>query len=85
MVRVDLHAYIETHTWDPIQEQPFWQFIQKFSTTKSLKLKLDFSMDQVALTDKNVQDEILGDKLFDKVERLELEALSMILQGRHQW
>ncbi|KAG2590683.1 hypothetical protein PVAP13_5NG445800 [Panicum virgatum] len=84
MVRVDLHAYIETHTWDPIQEQPFWQFIQKFSTTKSLKLKLDFSMDQVALTDKNVQDEILCDKLFDIVERLELEALSMILQGRHQ-
>ncbi|TVU23922.1 hypothetical protein EJB05_26310, partial [Eragrostis curvula] len=71
LVQVDLHLTVETY--EPICI-PFWKFLQNFNTTKVLKLKLDFTIDLIAVADEKGQDELLGNNLFFHLEHLELEG-----------
>ncbi|KAJ1276585.1 hypothetical protein BS78_05G225700 [Paspalum vaginatum] len=76
LIKVDLQLHL-SDDYDAEREvrKPFWQFIQNFNTTKHLKLRLDFSLDRLALVEEESQEELLmGSSLFYLLERLELEA-----------
>ncbi|CAN6373283.1 unnamed protein product [Urochloa humidicola] len=73
LARVDLDFSEEYNSRGQVRE-PFWRFIKNFSTVKVLKLRLDYTMDRVALTDKESQDELLSGLLFRLLERLELHG-----------
>ncbi|CAL4979129.1 unnamed protein product [Urochloa decumbens] len=74
LAQVDLELSKHYDVKDQQLCEPFWRFIRNFSTTRVLKLQLDFTMDTVALTDKESQDQLLGGLLFSLLERLELQA-----------
>ncbi|KAL6653591.1 hypothetical protein ACP70R_008515 [Stipagrostis hirtigluma subsp. patula] len=72
--RVDLHVLIDYRYEEEKVCVRLWQFVQNFSATKVLKLKLEFPIDHIAIAEKKDQEEILGNRLFHNLERLELQG-----------
>ncbi|XP_010237486.2 uncharacterized protein LOC104584466 isoform X1 [Brachypodium distachyon] len=70
---VDLHLGAR----DDRYQQLFWQFVYNFSNTKALNLRMEFYLEDIAITgDKISYVELLGNnkKLFSNLEHLELGA-----------
>ncbi|KAL6643987.1 hypothetical protein ACP70R_018753 [Stipagrostis hirtigluma subsp. patula] len=74
LVRVDLHVPINYGYEEEKICVPLWQFVQNFNATKVLKLKLEFAIDHIAIAEKKDQEELLGNRLFHNLERLELQG-----------
>ncbi|KAF8672981.1 hypothetical protein HU200_049049 [Digitaria exilis] len=74
MIQVDLHLFHDSHAAAVSRKKDcmaklFWKFIRNFSTTsKLLKLKLDFGMDMV------FRPEETSTSLFQTLEQLELDV-----------
>ncbi|KAL6907883.1 hypothetical protein ACP4OV_002053 [Aristida adscensionis] len=73
LIRVDVHLIDSRCEEDKICA-PLWQFLQNFGMARVLKLKLDFAIDHMAVTDDKGQEDLLGNRLFYNVENLEIEG-----------
>ncbi|RLM92341.1 hypothetical protein C2845_PM08G28670 [Panicum miliaceum] len=74
--RVDLHFLDKVYSLRDEDSQvrtPCWQFLRNFNNAKVLKLKLGYPIDHIVIAEEELGD-ILGGKLFSKLERLELEG-----------
>ncbi|CAN6373292.1 unnamed protein product [Urochloa humidicola] len=70
VIRTDLH-FVQQKYMGEQDRVRFWEFVQSFNATKVMKMKVDFSADQVAMDEKG---ELLGYRLFYNLERLDLEV-----------
>ncbi|CAO2142571.1 unnamed protein product [Urochloa humidicola] len=74
VIQADLHVIVNRH-YEKRASVPFWQFVNDFSVAKVLRLKMDFPIEDVGIVDeRNQWDDLLGDKFFGNLERLELEG-----------
>ncbi|CAN6334960.1 unnamed protein product [Urochloa humidicola] len=75
--RADLHFLDDaSYGQDARTCERFWLFVKNFCNTKSLKLKLDFVMGDIAVVAENKrhEKELLGETLFVNLEELEVDG-----------
>ncbi|CAL4979131.1 unnamed protein product [Urochloa decumbens] len=74
VIQADLHVVMNSYYQEHV-EVPFWQFVHDFSAAKVMRLKMDFAIEDVAIVKKTGQrEDLLVDKFFHNLERLELEG-----------
>ncbi|KAL6654555.1 hypothetical protein ACP70R_008020 [Stipagrostis hirtigluma subsp. patula] len=74
LIRVDLHVLIDYRYEEEKVCVRLWEFVKNFNAAKVLKLKLEFPIDHIAIGEKKDQVELLGNRMFHNLERLELQG-----------
>ncbi|KAL6654345.1 hypothetical protein ACP70R_007810 [Stipagrostis hirtigluma subsp. patula] len=65
----DLH-FVDTDS----DQDEFWNYVKKFRNSKILRLKMNFPLEDIAVTDKKGLEELLGGTLFGNLDRLEIDG-----------